>query len=82
MRIIAALDIAFEGFKAGQFTLYEEKTARNWVGAYNFPAFKDGKIVKYRFKHERPIPTQSLVFNTRRCAISGYSLSTSLNLCL
>lgn len=59
-------DIAFEGFKAGQFTLYEEKTARNWVGAYNFPAFKDGKIVKYRFKHERPIPTKSLVFNNRR----------------
>ncbi|NNH87844.1 extracellular solute-binding protein [Acinetobacter terrae] len=61
-----SLDIAFEGFKSGQYTLHEEFTARKWVTEYNFPAVKTGMVVKYRFKHQNPIPTQSFVFNTRR----------------
>ncbi|NNG76447.1 ABC transporter substrate-binding protein [Acinetobacter sp. ANC 4277] len=61
-----SLDIAFEGFKSGQYTLHEEFTARKWVTEYHFPAVKTGMVVKYRFKHQNPIPTQSFVFNTRR----------------
>ncbi|WP_349927169.1 extracellular solute-binding protein [Acinetobacter sp. A1-4-2] len=60
------LDIAFEGFKSGQYTLHEEFTARKWVTEYHFPAIKAGMVVKYRFQHQNPIPTQSFVFNTRR----------------
>ena len=61
-----SLDIAFEGFKSGQYTLHEEFTARKWVTEYHFPAVRTGMVVKYRFKHQNPIPTQSFVFNTRR----------------
>ena len=60
------LDIAFEGFKSGQYTLHEEFTARKWVTEYHFPAVQAGMVVKYRFQHQNPIPTQSFVFNTRR----------------
>ncbi|MFH7767422.1 extracellular solute-binding protein [Acinetobacter sp. BSP-28] len=60
------LDIAFEGFKSGQYTLHEEFTARKWVTEYRFPAVKAGMVVKYRFQHHNPIPTQSFVFNSRR----------------
>lgn len=60
------LDIAFEGFKSGQYTLHEEFTARKWVTEYDFPAVKAGMVVKYKFQHQNPIPTQSFVFNTRR----------------
>lgn len=59
-------DIAFEGFKAGQSSLYEEKIARKWVSDYQFPAVKAGLVVQKRIAHERPIPTKSMVFNTRR----------------
>jgi microcin C transport system substrate-binding protein len=61
-----SLDIAFEGFKSGQYTLHEEMTARKWVTEYNFPAVKSGMVVKYKFQHHNPIATQSFVFNTRR----------------
>ena len=61
-----SLDIAFEGFKSGQYTLHEEFTARKWVTEYHFPAVKTGMVVKYKFQHKNPIPTQSFVFNTRR----------------
>lgn len=60
------LDIAFEGFKSGQYTLHEEFTARKWVTQYNFPAVKAGLVVKYRFQHHNPITAQSFMFNTRR----------------
>ncbi|WP_312159808.1 extracellular solute-binding protein [Acinetobacter sp.] len=60
------LDIAFEGFKSGQYTLHEEFTARKWVTEYRFPAVQAGMVVKYRFQHQNPIPTQSFVFNSRR----------------
>lgn len=72
------LDIAFEGFKSGQYTLHEEFTARKWVTAYNFPAVKDGMVVKYRFKHNNPIATQSFVFNTRRSPFQDIRLRQAL----
>ena len=60
------LDIAFEGFKSGQYTLHEEFTARKWVTEYDFPAVKAGMIKKDELSHQNPIATQSFIFNTRR----------------
>ena len=59
-------DIAFEGFKSGQYSLHQEKKARNWVTEYDFPAFKQGMLKKYISIKQTPAPTQSFVFNTRR----------------
>lgn len=60
------LDVAFEGFKSGQYTYIEEYMARNWVTAYQFPAVKAGMVIQEKFKHHNPITTQSFVFNTRK----------------
>ncbi|ATO18240.1 ABC transporter substrate-binding protein [Acinetobacter sp. LoGeW2-3] len=60
------MDVGFEGFKSGQYTVHQEYTARKWMTEYNFSAIKDKMVVKYNFNHENPIPTQSFVFNTRR----------------
>lgn len=60
------MDIAFEGFKSGQYTLHEEKKVRTWVMDYNFPAYKAGIVRKYIIKTHSPAPTQSFVFNTRK----------------
>ena len=73
------LDVAFEGFKSGQYTLHEEYTARKWVTEYNFPAVKQGMVVKYRFKHQNPIATQSFVFNTRRKAMQDIRFRQALS---
>jgi microcin C transport system substrate-binding protein len=59
-------EVAFEGFKSGQYTFYQEKSARNWVTAYHFPAVKAGLVKTYTAKIQTPALTQSLVFNTRK----------------
>lgn len=74
------LDVAFEGFKSGQYTLHEEYTARKWVTEYDFPAMQQGMVVKYRFKHQNPIPTQSFVFNTRRKAMQDIAFRQAITL--
>ena len=72
------LDIAFEGFKSGQYTLHEEYTARKWVTEYRFPAVNAGMVVKHKFQHQNPIPTQSFVFNTRRHAFQDIRFRQAL----
>lgn len=60
------LDIAFEGFKAGQFFYQQESKARRWSLSYDFPAVKQNIVLKQTFKTENPVPTQTFVFNLRR----------------
>ncbi|MHA3079093.1 extracellular solute-binding protein [Acinetobacter sp. ANC 5502] len=72
------LDIAFEGFKSGQYTLHEEFTARKWVTQYNFPAFQSGMVVKYRFQHHNPITAQSFMLNTRRAPLNDIRFRQAL----
>ena len=40
------LDVEFEAFKAGEFDYWLENQASRWATAYDFPAFKDGRVVK------------------------------------
>ncbi len=72
------LDIAFEGFKSGQYTLHEEMTARKWVTEYRFPAVTAGMVKKNRFQHHNPIATQSFIFNTRRSPFQDIRLRRAL----
>lgn len=58
--------IAFEAFKAGEFDLYYDYTAKNWASAYDFPALKDGRVLKQEIHHKIPSGTQGFFFNTRR----------------
>lgn len=60
------IDVAFEGFKVGQYSLHEEHDAKNWVKGYQFPAVQSGFIQKKSFKTEKPLVTKSFVMNTRR----------------
>lgn len=58
-------EIAFEGFKAGQYRLREENKARNWAVNYNFPAVTQGLVKKQLIRHQNPVAMQALVFNQR-----------------
>lgn len=59
-------EIAFEGFKSGQYRFRLENKASNWATGYNFPAVKAGFIHKETISSENPVPMQGLVMNMRR----------------
>ena len=57
---------AFEGFKAGQYLLREEFTSIVWAQQYDFPAFKDGRVVRFELSDGSPSGAQGWFLNTRR----------------
>ena len=58
--------VAFEGFKAGDYTFHEEFTSAIWAKGYDFPAVTDGRIKKEFFADASPNGTQGWFINTRR----------------
>ena len=57
---------AFEAFKKGEITFREEFTAITWAQDYNFPAVRDGKVLKSLFPAEKRPSYQGWMINTRR----------------
>ena len=55
-----------EAFKAGEFDFFQENTAKDWATAYDFPAIRDGLVVKEALPNGRPTGMQAFAFNTRR----------------
>jgi microcin C transport system substrate-binding protein len=60
------MSVMFEAFKAGQIDVRGEYTAKDWATRYDFPAVKDGLVVKEEVHHQVPQGMQGFVFNTRR----------------
>jgi peptide/nickel transport system substrate-binding protein len=56
----------FEAFKKGLYDVRAETDPGRWQTAYNFPALRDGRVVKEEFPYGLPKGMQGLVFNTRR----------------
>lgn len=56
----------FEAFKSGLVQLREEDDPTRWTEGYDFPAFRDGRVVKEELPLETPAGMSALVFNTRR----------------
>lgn len=69
----------FEGFKAGDFDLLEEYSAKRYVRQYVGKRFRDGEIIK------RPLPTQmgfiyeGFLLNSRRPQLSDWRVRSALN---
>jgi microcin C transport system substrate-binding protein len=59
-------NIALEAFKAGQYDLRAESSAKNWAIGYDCPALRDGFIKKEELPSQRPAGMQGFAFNTRR----------------
>ena len=59
-------EIAFEGFKSGQYRFRPENKASNWATGYNFPAVTAGMIDKEAISSQNPVPMQGLIMNMRR----------------
>lgn len=56
----------FEAFKAGEIDVRPEDDPGRWIEGYDFPAARDGRIVKREFDTRLPSGMSALVFNTRR----------------
>lgn len=60
------MSVMFEAFKAGQIDVRGEYTAKDWATLYDFPAVKQGLVVKREVHHQVPQGMQGFIFNTRR----------------
>jgi microcin C transport system substrate-binding protein len=58
--------VAIEAFKGGDFDFRQENIARVWATSYDFPALRDGKVIKDEIKHSIPVGMQGFAFNLRR----------------
>ena len=56
----------FEAFKSGLVDLRDELSPNVWAQGYDFPALRQGKVVKEALPIETPAGMSALVFNTRR----------------
>ncbi len=56
----------FEAFKKGIFDIYPEGDPGKWKQAYDFPAAREGRVVKDVFRPKTPASMLGFVFNTRR----------------
>ncbi|GLH38607.1 extracellular solute-binding protein [Pseudomonas moraviensis] len=73
-------DVAFEAFKAGEFDVYIEHQAKNWLNGYNFPAVRRGEVIKAQIPHQIPTQTQGLFMNTRRATFADVKTREALGL--
>jgi peptide/nickel transport system substrate-binding protein len=55
-----------EAFKKGLYDLRDETDPGRWETAYDFPAARDGRVIKEAFPSGLPKPMMAFVFNTRR----------------
>lgn len=58
--------VALEAFKAGEYDFRLENSSKSWATAYDFPAVKDGSVLREEIPHDRPAGMQAFAFNARR----------------
>ena len=73
-------EIAFEGFKSGQYRFRPENKASNWAKGYNFPAVKAGMVKKESISTQNPVPMQGLIMNNRRPLFQDIRVRKALSL--
>lgn len=76
-------DVArLEAFKAGEFDVVVEYSAKNWARAYIGPKFTSGEIVKRELPHSNGAGMQGFVMNLRRPQFADLRVRKALGLAL
>ncbi|MCF4165820.1 extracellular solute-binding protein [Zavarzinia compransoris] len=71
----------FEAFKAGAVDVRQERVARLWATAYDFPAVRDGRVKKLELPDNTPAGMQAYVINTRRPKFQDRRVRQAIGLC-
>jgi microcin C transport system substrate-binding protein len=74
--------VALEAFKADRSDWRTESSAKDWAVAYDFPAIKDGRVIKEEFPINSFGVMQAFVFNLRRDKFKDPRVRRALNLAL
>jgi microcin C transport system substrate-binding protein len=72
--------IAIEGFKGGAYWYREEFTSRHWATAYDFPAVRENRVVRFELPDERASAAQGWWINTRRKKFQDRRVREALDL--
>lgn len=76
-------DVArLEAFKAGEFDVVVEYSAKNWARSYNGPKFRSGEIIKRELTHSNGAGMQGFVMNLRRAQFQDIRVRQALGLAL
>lgn len=70
----------FEAFKKGLVHFTAESEPGRWAREYDFPAARDGRVIKEAFDLGIPAGMSGLVFNTRRTIFSDKRVREALTL--
>lgn len=71
----------FEAFKKGDILFRQEFTARTWATEYDFPALREGRVVKGEFPGEIRPSMQAWALNQRRERFRDPRVREAINLC-
>jgi peptide/nickel transport system substrate-binding protein len=70
----------FEAFKRGLYDFRVETEPLRWHDGYDFPAARNGEVIRDTIKTGMPQPSEFLVFNTRRPVFSDIRVREALTL--
>ncbi|MGJ4881489.1 extracellular solute-binding protein [Bradyrhizobium sp. HKCCYLRH1065] len=70
----------FEAFKRGLYDFRVETEPLRWHDGYDFPAARNGEVIRDSFTSGMPQPSQFLVFNTRRPVFADVKVRRALTL--
>lgn len=71
--------VQFEGFKGDQYDYHTERSSSQWAKRYDFPAIRDGRIVKEIFPDRSTGVMQGYFLNLRRAKFQNPDVRRALN---
>jgi peptide/nickel transport system substrate-binding protein len=72
----------FEAFKKGLYDVRDERDPGRWETGYDFPAVRDGRVIREELESGLPKPMTALVFNTRRPVFADIRVREAIALLL
>lgn len=73
-------DVEFEAFKGGGYDFRAEFTSKTWATGYDFPAIRDGRVVKEILPDGSPANRQWFVLNLRKAKFADRRVRQAFDL--